>query len=143
MFDYGEWHKKVKALKQQPMDDGTSKMFMQLTMAELAKPALPVIPQLEASFPYKVCVSRAEYLGFTEITWPAAALIAHLSSGNPGNIVMYLSYLRNNYSCLNMNAITGAFPMGFPSAKDWETMWDAQKDEKGKNGLDSLSAQNF
>lgn len=142
MFDYSEWRKSVKALRQWPMDADTADMFLRLTMAENT-PAMPVMPEIAASFPYKVGLSRAEFLGFAPITWQAVTMIAHLSSGNPGMIVMYLSYLRKSYTCLNMNSITGAFPMGFPSDSEWQMVWDGQKDEKGKNGLDLLSAKDF
>lgn len=141
MFDYKEWSKTFLSCTQVPMTDELSKTLMNMMMAELNRSPAP--EQVMNAFSVKIAMSRAEFLGFKTINWQAATFLSVLTKGNPGTLVMYLSALRSRTTEFTTGALANNFPMGFLSEQELETMWDLQKDDNGKNGLDFISAEFF
>jgi hypothetical protein len=75
-----------------------------------------------------------------KITEGLAAFVCRLSECNPGRLVMWavtLSELcKRQNKMIDTNVFVDAFPLGFPSEKDYSTLWDEQKGSTGANRLD-------
>lgn len=123
MFNIQDWSKKFISLGKEPMNEQLSMVFMNMMLQDDDKNFKA--PELEGQFLYQVISKRAEHMGI-EISVPATIFLMFLTQ-SPGSAVMYLSALRSQKKLVNMNVIADMFPMGFVSAKDMETMWDAQK----------------
>ncbi len=75
----------------------------------------------------------------------ACFVLAGLSEGNRGNLVMWALVLHRLYrqkrAPLTMDDFAEAFPVGFPTAGERDRVWDAQKTHTG-NSVDSPETWN-
>lgn len=140
---------KFDTLKHNPMNDEVSECFFQSAMIEISMKKEPEkIELLNKSFndifPYQVLSKRLEVIFNYEMSTPAKIFIVQLTNGNLGSIVMYLTYLqyktkKSGVKLIDMDAIGDIFPFGFPSTKDIQDIWDAQKVKRGNTmGSDNL-----
>lgn len=118
-----------------PMDDEMTRIFLAVTMAEMKNGD---VPSLEDQFLYKVLDKRAEFIGLKLNKYIKVLLT--LLSRSPGVVVMYLYYLKSKQhpgTELTVEQIARTFPMGFPTEKALEKLWDSQK-IGGSNLLDMI-----
>lgn len=83
-------------------------------------------------FGYQVLNKRLEVCFNYTLSVPAKVFLTILTKNNPGNIVMYLTYLqyiskKKNLKNITIGDICSIFPNGFPSADSLEKVWDGQK----------------
>jgi hypothetical protein len=117
-------------LRQEPMNEEETKIFLSLIMSENCSKSDTIDPQAVPFSNYQVLVQSLETRFSLEITQEAAIMVSVMSRVF-GDVIMYLSYLQYHYS-LDKKKITCAklsdiFPMGFPSKTSLERMWDLQK----------------
>ena len=123
-------------LRQEPMNEEETKIFLSLIMSEKSSDSDTIDPQAVPFSNYQVLVQSLESRFTLKITQEAAIMVSVMSRVF-GDVIMYLSYLQYHYS-KDKNKITCArlsdiFPMGFPSKTSLERMWDLQKVERVKN----------
>lgn len=123
MFNMNTWSNDFFSKANEQMDENTSKIFVNLVMAEQQKDF--DIPGVEQEFIYQIIDKRAEYIGL-RLSKPLKIFLSFLA-GNPGSAVMYLYALRNKMNSVNMLNFTNLFPEGFLSQTSLSEMWDKQK----------------
>ena len=96
----------------------------------------------EASFLYQVLVKRLEVFSpKSKFTIPLLSFISTICD-RPGTIVMWAYTLHMMASTLptprtvTLEDLAKVFPMGFPTEKEYDRIWDGQKGPKGQNLLD-------
>lgn len=133
---FEEWCTEFNEAEVEPMSDNLSKAFLITAMAEMRNGAVP--SSLEKSFIYQVLDKRAEFIGLKLNKY--AKVLLTLIADRPGTIVMYLCYLKSKqdpgteFTC---EQLARTFPMGFPTDKALEKLWDSQK-VGGDNLLDTI-----
>lgn len=135
---------KFKELERHPMTTETSQIMLGLIMAP---PDTEELKQLMGEFLSQIIAKRFVALGYT-MDDKTNIFISFIGE-TPGMAVMYCHYLAywcklNKIEHLDFNDFcSNAFPMGFPSTEDLETLWDSQKLEApsgSSNLLDYFSA---
>lgn len=140
-------------LRQWPMDEETSKLFLTVHLDSLDGGGLIAKWKTneEAWFIPAIIQGRGKWLGI-DICDHAAAILS-LMCDTPGTAVMYAHYVAYKAKLAGVKEIdtefisTSPFPMGFPSDKDMHELWNAQKVEctderKGSDNLLDYSSAN-
>jgi len=138
---FENWAQKFQNEDKEEMSLDLAKIFLIMGRLELTPDKEIPIPDF-MEFSYKVAKTRAESIHL-KINDPSLMLISFLSNGIPGNIVMYLYYLKHHQlqyqEPITIRAMaTELFPMGFVTKEALARLWDAQK-VKGSNMLDAIS----
>lgn len=134
---YSEWADSFMKQKQVPMDKAMSMVFISCSLNE-GYDAFPG-KEMEASFQYRIVSSRADFAGLVA-TKSVLTVLAALSA-SPGDAVMYVHALakyqhKMKLAQLDMQALSVAFPIGYPERDSLEKLWDMQKLYSGGNMLD-------
>lgn len=142
MFSFHQWADNFLNQPTTPLNDKDSRFFMLLVMEEQKENSALTHADF-AQDPFLQLVSkRAEHLGL-HLSAPATLFLAHITRGNPGNAVMYLSTIRSRFSEVSMTNLAQLFPKGWPNEDALSKMWDEQKGfkhgEKVDNCLDFLT----
>ena len=121
-----------------PMSQGLSGVFIQCSMAESQN--LPAIAEVAKTFQYQIIDKRAESIGLKMTD--ALKMLLSAIVGSPGEAVMYVYALLywqqyNELEQVDIEALSIAFPFGFPTESELERAWDVQK-VGGRNMLDML-----
>jgi hypothetical protein len=132
--------KKFEELKKHKMDDETSKLMIQLTLA----PIPDNDEEMNGQFLCQIVTKRFEALGYTMDI--KTKLFLAVLTGSPGTAVMYCHYLAYFCKTHKISHLTfsdfcmQAFPWGFPSDEDLSKLWDEQKVHRNMDqpGTDNL-----
>lgn len=133
-FNIEGWTQEFKSAEVQQMDEEKSRVLLAVMMDSYDK------EMLRQHFLYQVCSSRAETIGLKA----DEKIVDFLSivSKTPGEVVMYLNFLRQvqvEKKRISMDEFCcQLFPYGFPTEKEMNRLWDLQKTSTG-NGLDSIN----
>ena len=127
-FDYAE---------REPMSRDVSEIFLKLSIMEESF----MMEKESNNFSIALAKKRANFIKL-DITDAAVLFIVMLVNGIPGNIVMYLYYLKfyqltHDNIPITITVIANIFPLGFPTEKSLNTLWDLQK-INGFNMLDII-----
>lgn len=127
---------KFKALKRHPMDKDVMEIFVTVMMAHKDKRANELLQEAKkAHHTFEITEKRSQALDLKMD--PAVIFFLTVVAGSPGNIVMYLTYIR--YWAANENTSNDVtwddftmqlFPNGFPSEEDLRKLWDEYKEGK-------------
>lgn len=98
---------------------------------------------VQLGFVGQVLYKRLVVCSTVKVTKGVALLVAQLSEGNPGNIVMWTYTLHSMMKdgikhMITMNDFVNVFPHGVPTEAGYHEIWDAQKNG-GANMLDDKS----
>lgn len=145
---WNEWADKFLSLKGdeiQPMTPLQSQAFISMNFVERDATASKGIEgDLNKDFLYQVMAKRAEYYGL-KYTVPLLAFVRYLCN-SPGTGVMWVHALKRleikNGKQVDIEALSHAFPVGFPTDAALSTLWNAQKGIGGAvdNYLDTVAA---
>lgn len=134
---FDEWCNLFCKAKKEEMDESLTKAFLALCFFENMRKDPP--PEIQESFLYQIAEKRSEFIGLKM----GKVAIAFLSAlcGTPGEIVMYLYYLKSIYieREISMHELAKVFPYGFPTREEIEKLWDAQKVPELDNLLDHIT----
>ena len=134
--------------KTEPMNDDISKLFINLTLTEMAissgrqpNNTSDMDAKLADCFPYQVLKKRLEV--FKQHFSPSLdisilpQIFCALISDRPAVAVMWAFTLNEIFvktgKQVTMQALANHFPLGFPIALELERCWDAQKVKRDKN----------
>jgi len=128
--------------KTEPMDDDTSMLFLNLTVAEMAiksgrKPddTSEMDAKLSDAFHYQVLKKRLEvfkqHFSPTLDVGILPQIFCALISKTPAEAVMWAFTLNEIFvktgQPVTIQSLVDEFPYGFPTAMEVERLWDAQK----------------
>ena len=136
--EFKNWVRKVEEpTRREQMSLDLAKLFMILLSCEERGEEVPKPDFLE--FSHEVAEKRAKAINL-EINDPALILICFLSDGIPGNIVMYLYFLKQQQLERKVpitvkEMAVSIFPFGFISKNGLSELWEEQKvvEENGLN----------
>lgn len=126
--------------KCQPFDKETTNTFLGLLMAEMNQAEVELFNQTNVeNFGTigHILLQRLNLTQGVQVTVRCAVLIAILSNGSPGAVVLWAWTLREIWlktkQPVDLRAWTDNFPMGVPTQSEVDRIWDAQKGA-GPNG---------
>lgn len=134
------WASEFMKLKQHPMSDQMTKVFLTCSMNEQVE----TFPgeELELSFQYRMAEIRAKSIDL-QMTKAVKTFLSALCT-SPGEVVMYLYAMKycalyEKIDIVDMNAFSSMFKWGYPSQEDLSKIWDQQKGFKlGLKKVDNL-----
>lgn len=129
------------------MTEDESKVFINAYMAPRFQTEFDESFSEELGFLGKVLKSRLSSCSTAKITNGLALLLVFMSNGNPGNIVMWAYTMhviakQNEGQMVTIEDFSNEFPMGVPSEEGLSSVWEAQKDSKGRNLIDKKTNWN-
>ena len=111
----------------------------------LMRGKMPMIPEAQKPFLYKLIEKRLEHCFTYKITDARLLLMMVLICQTPGIAVMYMAYLqywcKKNFSeSIDLDVFCEKiFPWGFPGDDDLHKLWDSQKvEQNGPGSSDNL-----
>lgn len=140
-----DWAKLVKASKQEPLGRDEMEVLCKISLTEY---------EVNTDESLKDDLEKGK-VGFASVFWsrtkalgievsPSLAMIVGSYSRNFGVVTMIVAYLKwwchenGKTSVSLMDWSMDIFPMGYPSEKTWEELWDEQKCFDGKTPLSNL-----
>lgn len=144
--------KEFELLERHLMSNELAEIFMSITFANMSDHESfeeHLASQLKGKFPYEVLCKRLEHVFTYTLDESTKYFLVCLTEGNPGKIVMYLTYLQYISKKIKMPIITfdifgeKIFPNGFPSEEDLSKLWNNTKvnaDNMTVNLIDYKSA---
>ena len=121
------------------MDEKQSEMMIQCVMLEIQHEGdrIPKPEELESHILFQIIKKR---LDFYKVEYNEWALLFLSSLADRPAISVMLAYtaadIANKYGKFNMESLSQAFPMGFPTTRCFQRYWTSQKGSDGENILD-------
>lgn len=119
----------------EPMEDEIRKIFLMLSLMELKNESIP--NEFKKHFLFQIIDKRSDYINLKMNDLVKSFLGCICST--PGCAVMYIYFLKSRIKSdeqLTMKKLSLFFPVGFPTKKSLDELWDKQKLDNGANLLD-------
>ena len=116
----------MESARMHPMTPELTEWMFKLLMGGVSE-----IPEAQNPFLYKVIEKRVQVV-FSYTLSPDLIVFLMMLAQSPGTAIMYLWYLqyqskKTRQTHFTLQNFCEIFPVGFPSSKDMQKIWDAQK----------------